>query len=87
MNTVSALDIESVTLLKNAFKRRLLQLNDEIRKTRKEKKETKLLNAKRKIVNQHYNLLEQLEIKFNPQDQTQRTVYFNLLDIYKNGWQ
>jgi hypothetical protein len=85
MNTVSALDTESVTLLKNAFKRRLLQLNDEIRKTRKEKKETKLLNAKRKIVNQHYNLLEQLETKFNPQDQTQQTVYFNLLDVYKNG--
>lgn len=84
MSTNNVLDIESVKLLKNAFKRRLMQLNDEIRKLRKEKKETKLLNAKRKVVNQHYNLLEQLETKFNPQDQTQQTVYSNLLDIYKN---
>lgn len=85
MSANHTLDIESVTLLKSAYNRRRIQLNDQIRKLRKEKKETKLLNAKRKVVNQYYNLLEQIEKKFNPQDHNQQTVYSKLLDTYKHG--
>lgn len=84
MSAVNVLDIESVTALKAAYKRRLLQLNDQIRKLRKDKQETKHLNEKRKVVNKHYNLLGQLETKFKSTDQNQYQVYSQLLDIYKN---
>lgn len=84
MSAGNVLDIESVIALKAAYKRRLLQLNDQIRKLRKDKQETKHLNEKRKVVNKYYNLLEQLETKFKSTDQNQYQVYSQLLDIYKN---
>ncbi|MCE5225871.1 MAG: hypothetical protein LLG05_08405 [Porphyromonadaceae bacterium] len=80
----AALNVDSVVLLKNAYKRRLLKINEDIRKCRKENRETKTLNAKRKIVNRQFNLLDQMQKKFNPECVGQKNAYFKLLDLYKN---
>lgn len=78
------LDLTSITRLKDGYKRRLRNLNDEIRNTRKANKETKHLTELRKNVNRHYNLLVQLEIKYQPNDPVQYGVFHRLLNLYQN---
>lgn len=84
MSPDSALDLLSITRLKDGYKRRLRNLNEEIRQVRKAKKETKSLTALRKEVDRNYNLLVQLEIKYQPSDPEQYRVYRRLLNIYNH---
>lgn len=79
-----SLDLKSITLLKDGYRRRLTQLNDQIRITRKAKQDTKPLTQMRKTVDKHYNLLVQLEIKYKPNDANQSSVYQSLLNLYQN---
>lgn len=84
MSPDSALDLLSITRLKDGYKRRLRNLNEEIRQVRKAKQETKHLTELRKQVDRNYNLLVQLEIKFQPNDAHQYSVYHRLLDLYNH---
>lgn len=84
MSPATPLDLTSITRLKDGYKRRLRNLNDEIRNTRKVNKETKHLNELRKNVDRHYNLLVQLEIKYQPNDPEQYRVFHRLLNLYQN---
>lgn len=84
MSPAIPLDLTSITRLKDGYKRRLRNLNDEIRNTRKVNKETKHLTALRKNVDRHYNLLVQLEIKYQPNDPEQYRVFHRLLNLYQN---
>lgn len=85
MSPAIPLDLTSITRLKDGYKRRLRNLNDEIRNTRKVNKETKHLTELRKNVDRHYNLLVQLEIKYQPNDPEQYRVFHRLLNLYQNG--
>lgn len=85
MSPDKPLDLTSITRLKDGYKRRLRNLNDEIRNTRKANKETKHLTELRKNVDRHYNLLVQLEIKYQPNDPEQYRVFHRLLNLYQNG--
>lgn len=78
------LDLMSIKRLKDGYKRRLRNLNEEIRQTRKAKKETKSLTTLRKDVDRNYNLLVQLEIKYQPNDPEQYRVYHRLLSHYNH---
>lgn len=84
MSPDTTLDLLSITRLKDGYKRRLRNLNEEIRQVRKAKKETKSLTALRKEVDRNYNLLVQLEIKYQPSDPEQYRVYRRLLNIYNH---
>ena len=84
MSPDTALDLLSITRLKDGYKRRLRNLNEEIRQVRKANKETKSLTALRKEVDRNYNLLVQLEIKYQPSDPEQYRVYRRLLNIYNH---
>jgi hypothetical protein len=84
MSPDTALDLLSITRLKDGYKRRLRNLNEEIRQARKAKKETKSLTVLRKEVDRNYNLLVQLEIKYQPNDPEQYRVYHRLLNIYNH---
>lgn len=84
MSPAIPLDLTSITRLKDGYKRRLRNLNDEIRNTRKVNKETKHLTELRKNVDRHYNLLVQLEIKYQPNDPEQYRVFHRLLNLYQN---
>lgn len=84
MSPAIPLDLTSITRLKDGYKRRLRNLNDEIRNTRKVNKETKHLTELRKNVDRHYNLLVQLEIKYQPNDSEQYRVFHRLLNLYQN---
>lgn len=84
MSPDTALDLLSITRLKDGYKRRLRNLNEEIRQVRKAKKETKPLTELRKEVDRNYNLLVQLEIKYQPNDPEQYRIYRRLLNVYNH---
>jgi hypothetical protein len=69
-----------VVLLKDAYHRRLLNINQEIRLARKQKLDTKDLNESRKAINKKLNLLVQM-VKTNINEK----LYTELLEEYKNG--
>lgn len=84
MSPATTLDLISIRRLKDGYFRRLRNLNDEIRRSRKAKKETKPLTELRKSVDRNYNLLVQLEIKYQPNDPEQYRVYHRLLNLYNH---
>lgn len=71
---------QEVVLLKDAYHRRLLNINQEIRLARKQKLDTKDLNESRKAINKKLNLLVQM-VKTNINEK----LYTELLEEYKNG--
>ncbi len=77
------LDLNKIVILKNAYYRRLINLNQEIRTSRKNKVSIKELNEKRKVTNRRYNLLVELE-KSNLADDQTKKLYNELLREYKN---
>ena len=70
---------QEVVLLKDAYYRRLLNINQEIRLARKQKLDTKDLNESRKVINKKLNLLVQM-VKTN----INKKLYNELLEEYKN---
>jgi len=71
---------QEVVLLKDAYHRRLLNINQEIRLARKQKLDTKDLNESRKAINKKLNLLVEM-VKTNINEK----LYTELLEEYKNG--
>jgi hypothetical protein len=71
---------QEVVLLKDAYYRRLLNINQEIRLARKQKLDTKDLNESRKAINKKLNLLVEM-VKTNINEK----LYTELLEEYKNG--
>lgn len=80
------MDIEPSALdfikLSQGYYRRLMNINQEIRQVRREKKCVKSLNEKRKRINQCYNLL--IKHCANPTDQQSKTTYYLLMKEYKD---
>jgi hypothetical protein len=70
---------QEVVLLKDAYYRRLLNINQEIRLARKQKLGTKDLNESRKAINKKLNLLVEM-VKTNINEK----LYNELLEEYKH---
>lgn len=78
------LDLTTISRLKDGYRRRLINLNHEIRRARKSNTESKPLIALRKEVDRNYNLLVQLEINYQPNDEEQANIFRRLLNQYYN---
>lgn len=82
MSECALTDLNKITQLRDAYYRRLMNLNQEIRTYRKNKINITHLNEKRKTVNKRFNLLGMLQR--TPDSIETGRLYHELLKEYKN---